>query len=141
MGRSRPEHRNYDASPTRCRDVLVIREILVDAVREALGRAGLPEPADGVDVEPSDRPEHGDWTTKVALRIQKAVGRPSRDIAAELASQLEAKPPAHLARVEVVGPGFVNLHLSPTWLHDVLRETAAQGERFGHGTALAGQRI
>src|SRR4051794_4865549 len=141
MGRSRPERRKYDASPTRCRDVLVIREILVDAVREALGRAALPEPADGVDVEPSDRPEHGDWTTKVALRIQKAVGRPSREIAAELASQLESAPPPYLARVEVVGPGFVNLHLAPTWLHEVLREAVAQGARFGHGSALAGRRI
>ena len=119
----------------------MIREILVDAVRGALGRAGLPEPADGVDVEPSDRPEHGDWSTKVALRIQKAVGRPARDVAAELASQLEAQPPPHLARVEVVGPGFVNLHLAPTWLHDVLRETVAQGARFGHGAAAAGRRI
>ena len=70
MGRSRHERRNYDAKPLRSGTCFVIREILVDAVREALGRAGLPEPADGVDVEPSDRPEHGDWSTKVALRIQ-----------------------------------------------------------------------
>src|SRR5262245_2046965 len=116
MGRSPPWTRNYDALPTRSRDVLVIREFLVDAVREALRRAGLPEPADGVDVAPADRPEHGDWTTKVALRIQKAVGRPSRDIAMELASQLEAEPPPHLARVDVVGPGFINLSLAPAWL-------------------------
>jgi arginyl-tRNA synthetase len=121
--------------------VSVIRESLVDAVREALGRAGLPEPADGVDVEPADRPEHGDWTTKVALRIQKAAGRPAREIATEVASQLGAQPPVHLAHVEVVGPGFLNLFLAPTWLHDVLRETIAQGPRFGHGAALAGRRI
>ena len=115
--------------------------MLADAVREALGRAGLPEPADGVDVEPADRPEHGDWTTKVALRIQRAADRPAREIATELASQLEAQPPPHLARVEVVGPGFVNLFLARTWLHDVLRETVAAGDRFGHGSALAGRRI
>src|SRR5262245_56611927 len=128
MAGIRPECRNYDARPTRFRDVLVIREILVDAVREALGRAGLPEPVDGVDVEPADRPEHGDWTTKVPLRIQKAVGRPSRDNAMDIAGQLESEPPPHLARVEVVGPGFVNLYLTPAWLHDVLRETVAQAD-------------
>src|SRR5262247_3328485 len=128
MGRSRPGPRNYDARPTRSRDVPVIRETLVDAVRDALGRAGLPEPADGVVLEPAAKPEFGDWTTSVAMQIQKAVGRPPRDIAADVARELEAKPPRHLARVEVMGPGFVNLHLSPTWLHDVLRETVAQGE-------------
>jgi arginyl-tRNA synthetase len=121
--------------------VSVIRETLVDAVREALARAGLPEPADGVDIEPSDKAEHGDWSTKVALRIQKAAGRPARELATELARELEARPPRHLERVEVVGPGFVNLHLAPVWLHDVLRETVARGARFGHGEALAGRRI
>ena len=119
----------------------MIRETLVAAVRDALGRAGLPEPPDGVALDPSDKPEHGDWSTTVALRIQKAVGRPPREIAADVARELEAEPPPHLARVEVVGPGFVNLHLAPTWLHDVLRETVTQGDRFGHGTSLAGNRI
>jgi arginyl-tRNA synthetase len=119
----------------------VIRETLVDAVRDALGRAGLPEPADGVVLEPAAKPEFGDWTTSVAMQIQKSVGRPPRDIAGDVARELEAKPPPHLARVEVMGPGFVNLHLSPTWLHDVLRETVARGERFGHGTTLADRRI
>jgi arginyl-tRNA synthetase len=121
--------------------VSVIRETLVDAVREALARAGLPEPADGVALEPPGKPEHGDWSTPVALRIQKAVGRPPRDIAADVARELEAQPPPHLARVEVMGPGHVNLFLAPTWLHDVLRGTVARGERFGHSTALAGRRI
>jgi arginyl-tRNA synthetase len=121
--------------------VLVIREMLVDAVREALGRAGLPEPADGVALAAPDKPEHGDWSTPVALRLQKEVGRSPRDIAADLARELEAHPPPHLARVEVMGPRFVNLPLAPTWLHDVLRETVAQGPRCGHGHALAGRRI
>jgi arginyl-tRNA synthetase len=115
--------------------------MLVDAVREALDRAGLPEPADGVALGPPDKPEHGDWSTPVALRIQKEVGRPPRDVAADIARELEAHPPPHLARVEVMGPGFVNLHLAPSWLHDVLRETVAQGSHFGHGHALAGRRI
>jgi arginyl-tRNA synthetase len=119
----------------------VIRESLVEAARAALGRAGFPEPEDGVELEPSPRPELGDWTTNVALKIQRAVGRPPREIAAELVRELEAQPPPHLARAEVAGPGFVNVYLAPTWLHDVLRETVAQGARFGHGTALAGRRI
>jgi len=119
----------------------VIRETLVDAVRDALGRAGLPEPDGGVALGPSDRPEQGDWTTPVALQIAKAAGIPPRDAAQRLAAELEAHPPAHLARVEVAGPGFVNLHLAPTWLHDVLRAVVAQGSRFGRGEQLAGRRI
>jgi len=119
----------------------VIRETLVDAVRAALGRAGFPEPAAGIVLTPSDRPEHGDWTTNVALQIAKPAGVPPREAAQRIAAELEADPPAHLARVEIAGPGFVNLHLAPTWLHDVLRTVVARGERFGHGDGFAGQRI
>ncbi|MFA5883588.1 MAG: arginine--tRNA ligase [Acidimicrobiia bacterium] len=119
----------------------MIRETLVDAVRGALGRAGFPEPAGGIVLTPSDRPEHGDWTTNVALQIAKPAGVPPREAAQRLAAELEADPPPHLARVEIAGPGFVNLHLAPTWLHDVLRAVVARGERFGHGEAFAGQRI
>jgi len=119
----------------------VIRETLVDAVRAALGRAGFPEPAGGIVLTPSDRPEHGDWTTNVALQIAKPAGVPPREAAQRLAVELGADPPPHLARVEIAGPGFVNLHLAPTWLHDVLRAVVARGGRFGHGEAFAGQRI
>ena len=121
--------------------VSVIRETLVDAVREALARAGLPEPADGVALEPPGKPEHGDWSTPVALRIQKAVGRPPATSPPTSHTSSRPQPPPHLERVEVMGPGLVNLFLAPTWLHDVLREAVARGERYGHGTALAGRRI
>lgn len=119
----------------------MIRETLVDAVRGALDRAGFPEPGGGITLTATDRPEHGDWTTNVALQLAKAVGRSPRDVAQRLADELEAHPPPHLARVEIAGPGFVNLHLTPGWLHDVLRAVVAQGARFGHGAALAGERI
>jgi arginyl-tRNA synthetase len=43
--------------------------------------------------------------------------------------------------VEVAGPGFLNFHLQPTWLHDVLRDVVDQGDAYGRGTSLAGQKI
>ncbi|MGH7292617.1 MAG: arginine--tRNA ligase, partial [Myxococcota bacterium] len=44
-------------------------------------------------------------------------------------------------RVDVAGPGFLNFHLAPTWLHDVLRVVVAEGDAYGRGVTLAGQRI
>ena len=42
---------------------------------------------------------------------------------------------------EIAGPGFLNLFLAPTWLHDVLRDVVAAGDRYGRSTILAGRRI
>src|SRR5215211_1626374 len=127
-------------SPARRKRPL-IRETLVDAVRAALVRAGLPEPAGGVVLAPSNRPEPGDWTFTGAMEIAKPAGVAPRAAAARVVAELEAQPPAHLVRAEVAGPGFVNLHLAPTWLHEVLRAVVAQGDGFGHGDTLTGQRI
>ena len=66
---------------------------------------------------------------------------PPRDVAARLAVELEQARPGHLDRVEVAGPGFLNLHLSPSWLHEVLLAVVAQGDGYGHGHALDGLRI
>jgi len=118
-----------------------MRDQLATHLRRALAANGLPEPAGGVVLEPSKQPEHGDWATNVALQVAKAAGRPPREIAQTLADALTADQPPHLDRVEVAGPGFLNLFLQPSWLHEVLRLVVAEGDRYGHEDGLAGQRI
>jgi arginyl-tRNA synthetase len=119
----------------------VIRDQLVAALRAALDAAGFAEPAGGIDLEPPKQREHGDWSTTVALKIAKPAGLPARDVASRIAAELEAAAPPHVEAIEIAGPGFVNLHLAPTWLHEVLRGVIERGERYGHGEALAGSRI
>jgi arginyl-tRNA synthetase len=120
---------------------LVIRDQLLQHVRTALAEAGFEEPAGGVALEPPKERDHGDWATNVALQVAKPAGVKPRDAAQRIAAALEAAPPPHHQRVEIAGPGFLNLFLAPTWLHDVLRAVVAEGERYGRGDALAGQRI
>jgi arginyl-tRNA synthetase len=43
--------------------------------------------------------------------------------------------------VEIAGPGFLNLHLAPSWLHEVLLAVVAAGETYGHGHDLDGRRV
>ncbi len=119
----------------------MIRDLLLAAVHHALDVCGFPAPPAGVELTPPKDSANGDFTTNVALQLTKTVGRPPREIAAKLAEELERERPASLERVEIAGPGFLNLYLSPTWLHDVLRAVVAQGDTYGHGRALAGEKI
>src|SRR5207253_9274151 len=114
---------------------------LVHAVRRALADAGLPEPPGGVVVDLPKQRDHGDWATPAALALAKPVGRAPMAIAEQLAAALEAAAVPHLARAEAARPGFVNLYLAPTWLHDVLRAVVAAGDRFGTSDARTGERI
>ena len=119
----------------------MIRDDLTLAVRRALADAGLPDPPNGVAVEPPKQRDRGDWATPVALHLQKAVGGSPMAIAERIVTALEAADVPHLARAEVAKPGFVNLYLAPTWLHDVLRAVVEAGAGFGTSDKLAGERI
>jgi len=120
----------------------VIRDDLADALRAALGRAGVDAP-DVIHLERPARREHGDWSSNVAMVTAKKAGWAiPRELAMELAKDLNADLPPHVSSVEVAGPGFVNFHLHDTWLHDVLRDVVEQGETGyartddGHGVKV-----
>jgi len=119
----------------------MIRDDLRTALGRALERAGLPAPAGGIELDPARSREHGDWASNVALQLKGVVGAPPREIAQRVKDALDAEAVAHLARVEIAGPGFLNLFLAPTWLHDVVRGVVAAGDRYGRSEVLAGRHI
>ena len=88
------------------------QEALARLVSSALAEAFGPEFA---DADPVIRPsQFADYQANVALPLAKRLGRPPRDVAAELASHLGGtdvvQPP------DVSGPGFINLTLRDDWI-------------------------
>ncbi|MDQ6725449.1 MAG: arginine--tRNA ligase, partial [Actinomycetota bacterium] len=116
----------------------MIQDILTSALRGALRDVGVDPVPERIPVERSNRPEHGDWSSSVALAAAKASGRKPREIADAVAARLMSDPPAYVAEVTVAGPGFVNFRLHDRWLHDVLTRVLEQGvdgyARHGIGT-------
>src|SRR4030095_13425980 len=96
----------------------MIRDVLEASLRSSLDKVGV-RPPEGVTLERAAHRERGDWSRNVRVATAKAAGRNPRELAAQIAEVLDADPPAHVERVEIAGPGFVNFHLAPTWLHDV----------------------
>ncbi|CAN5757081.1 arginine--tRNA ligase [soil metagenome] len=117
----------------------MIRDDLAAAVREALTALAVDPLPERIELERPGRREHGDWSSNVALATAKKAGRNPRELAAQLVEQLSANPPAHVVKVDLAGPGFVNFHLAPTWLHDLLTEVVEAGPDgyakpdLGHG--------
>jgi len=103
----------------------MVTDQLTELVAVALAGArsdGLIGDADvHIQFERPRKPEHGDWSTNVALALGGGGGNP-REIALAL---IERIPDSDLVEsVEVAGPGFMNFRLSPAWLHDVVRRAA-----------------
>ncbi|WP_419919757.1 arginine--tRNA ligase [Candidatus Poriferisocius sp.] len=116
-----------------------IRASLIEALHAALIAAGIDLPAGfRAGLERPARPEHGDWSSNVALATARGTGRIPRELAAELAAWLDKHRPEHVAEVSTAGPGFINFRLAPGWLHSVVREAVAAGTE-GYGRRNLGR--
>jgi arginyl-tRNA synthetase len=102
-----------------------LREGLATAARELGIEGDLPEP----ELLAPRQKEHGDFATNVALAIAKPAARPPREVAEAIVAALPSAP--FVEKVEIAGPGFINLFVTDDWLFDVLRRIAAEGEAYG----------
>lgn len=120
----------------------MITELLTTALRDALVALDVDPLPTTIGLERPANRDHGDWSSNVALASAKNAGRNPRELGQQLMDHLNANLPAHVERVEIAGPGFVNFHLLDTWLHDVLREVVTLGSAgFGRNDTGAGTKI
>ncbi len=113
---------------------------LTRAISGALERLGVHVDSSRIGLERPARTDHGDWSSNVALVNAKAARQAPRDLAQRLADELATAGVRHLDRTDVAGPGFVNLHLAPSWLHEVLEAVMEGGtERYARHDLGAGQ--
>lgn len=96
----------------------------------------LPE---RVIVERPRNPEHGDYSTNVAMQVAKKAGVNPRDLATWLAEALGNADGVDEATV--AGPGFLNIRLAADAQNQLVASILEQAGAFGHGTALDGALI
>src|ERR1700726_600462 len=82
-----------------------------------------------VTVEPRRDPAHGDIATNAAMVLAKDAGRKPREPAEAIADKLRAD--ALVAKVDVAGPGFINLTLKPAAWIAALRGAVQLGAQYG----------
>jgi arginyl-tRNA synthetase len=122
----------------------IFAEILdrVRAANDALIAGGeLPAGIDQsrVVVEPPRDPAHGDMATNAAMVLAKDAGRKPRELAEAIAGKLRADP--LIAKVDVAGPGFINLTLHPAaWLGE-LQNVIAAGLDYGRSNVGRGEPV
>jgi arginyl-tRNA synthetase len=122
----------------------VTPEQLQDVVRTAVGGAvergvlAAEVPAEVVVERPRNR-AHGDYATNIALRLAKAAGRPPREVAELLATELREQP--GIAQVDVAGPGFLNITLADGALGKIAVDAVTAGAAYGRTEVLAGQKL
>ena len=115
-----------------------ITELLTRSLREALDKAGLPA-SDDIAWEVPREESHGDYATNSALALARTAKKAPRQIAEAIKANFPPTP--MVMKVEVAGPGFLNVFLSPHWCADALRGILADGPAYGTSQAGQGKRM
>jgi arginyl-tRNA synthetase len=114
----------------------------VRSANTALVAAGmLPAGIDQsrVVVEPPRDADHGDMATNAAMVLAKDAGKKPRELADAISDRLRAD--ALIDKVEVAGPGFINLTLKPAAWVEALRTVLEAGRQYGHSTIGNGTKV
>jgi arginyl-tRNA synthetase len=104
--------------------------VAVEAAASTL-RDGADAGRSAPTLERPPKPEFGDYSTNAAMLLAPALGEQPRGTAEKLAEELDRSLEGSLERVEVAGPGFLNLFLSDAWYRKAAGELASQRERLG----------
>ncbi len=123
--------------PVREKLFLLLRE----AVQAAMDGGHLPklegEPNFTVDVPPQE--EFGDFATNIALVLARPVRKSPMEVAQTIVAHLPSDP--LVRRVDIAPPGFLNFHLTDTWLHEAIRTALELDERYGHHDIGRGAKV
>ena len=119
-------------------------ETIENLVREAIAcaqKAGdLPEfEVSDLGLERPADSANGDWSSTVALRSAKLAHKAPRAIAEAIVAHLPKTD--EVERVEVAGPGFINLYLSKAAGNAVFRTVREQGANYGRSNLGEGTSV
>lgn len=86
-------------------------------------------PLDAITVELPRNPDHGDVATNAAMVLAKPLRSNPRELANKIAQKLNELP--HISAVEIAGPGFINLRLSPAFWQKLIPSILTEKTRYG----------
>ncbi len=117
-----------------------LRDLLRQAYAAVMTSEGQPDaPSPAIAIEKPSNPEHGDFSSNLALQLGNILKANPREIAQELKERLPDDPV--IERVEVAGPGFINFYLTASWVHTTLQQILVERKNYGRSDACTGEKV
>ena len=107
------------------------------------GSLPIDVPSQLILERPKNR-DHGDYATSIALTLAKSASMQPGVIAKVIVEKLSANnllTPAGISKVEIAGPGFINIILESASQAVVVGEILSAGNKYGRSNLLAGKKV
>ncbi|MEK5079204.1 arginine--tRNA ligase [Solibacillus sp. FSL W7-1436] len=119
-----------------------LQQSIKAALKAAIDQAGLVEAGTEINIHletPKDK-ANGDFATNIAMQLTKLAKKPPRAIAETILEHLTTEG-TDIEKVEIAGPGFMNITVRKDFLASVVTAAFEQGENYGRSTAGAGEKV
>ncbi|MEK4384701.1 arginine--tRNA ligase [Solibacillus sp. FSL W7-1464] len=119
-----------------------LQQSIKAALKAAIDQAGLVETGTEINIHletPKDK-ANGDFATNIAMQLTKLAKKPPRAIAEAILEHLTTEG-TDIEKVEIAGPGFMNITVRKDFLASVVTAAFEQGENYGRSTAGAGEKV
>ena len=118
-----------------------LEEKLVQAIKESLNELyGIEAQDKMVMIEIPKDNSNGDYSTNVAMRTCKQVGKKPQDVANDIKDSL-LKKLDNINSIEIAGPGFINFWMKKDALANCINTVFDQDENYGKSDAGKGVKI
>ena len=119
----------------------IFEERILGALETLRSEGVLPAEAKlgGFVVEPPREAAHGDLATNAAMVLAKLAGKNPKELAGVIAERLRLAP--DVEKVDVAGPGFINITVKAAFWPGVLRAVLASGAGYGRSALGAGEPV
>jgi arginyl-tRNA synthetase len=107
---------------------------LTNAVEETAAEVAGNGRRAGLKLDRPPRADFGDYSTNAAMLLAPSLGEPPRAVAERLGDKLGDRLGETVERVEIAGPGFLNLFMANRWYLETLAALLEAGGDYGAGT-------
>ena len=119
-----------------------LQQSIKEVLKVAVEKSGLVEEGAqyAIHLETPKDKANGDFATNLAMQLTKLAKKPPRAIAEAILENLVTEG-TDIEKVEIAGPGFINITVRKDFLADVVKAVKEQGENYGRTTTGNGQKI
>ena len=117
--------------------VAALRAAVADAADELSGNGSRQS----FSFDRPPKPEFGDYSTNAPMLLAPSLGEQPRAVAERLGGLVADRLAGELDRVDVAGPGFLNLFVSDAWCRQALSSALAAVDDFGRGRPAVAERV
>ncbi|RHW40041.1 arginine--tRNA ligase [Lysinibacillus yapensis] len=119
-----------------------LQQSIKNALQAAVEKSGLVEAGTQFNIHletPKDK-ANGDFATNLAMQLTKLAKKPPRAIAESILENMDTAG-TEIEKLDIAGPGFINITVRKSFLADVVKAVKEQGENYGRSTAGNGEKI